>query len=293
MEIIRVPRIMQDITITHRMHGRSIGFVPTMGALHEGHLGLVRMAREENDIVVVSIYVNPRQFGPAEDFSRYPIDIEGDTEKLRKEDVDILFIPGDALVYPEGFSTHVEVEGLSEKLCGAFRPGHFRGVATVIVKLFNIVFPSRAYFGQKDFQQSLIIRKLVRDLDLGFEIVVSPTVREPDGLAMSSRNAYLNEAGRKAAGVVYRALTEASGAVKSGATDVGSVKEMMLKNLRSESLISEIQYCSAYDPETLDELGEITGEALLAVAIKIGEIRLIDNIIVTGYNRKSPVKRAC
>jgi pantoate--beta-alanine ligase len=280
MEIIRTPRIVQDVAGTHRMHGRSVGFVPTMGALHEGHLSLVRMCREENDIAVVSIYVNPAQFGPSEDLSRYPRDIEGDKEKLEKENVDILFLPDDPLMYPEGFSTHVEVDGLSQRLCGAFRPGHFKGVATVVTKLFNIVTPLMAYFGQKDFQQALIIRRLVRDLNMGVDVVICPTLREVDGLAMSSRNRYLSQEERNAATVIYRSLLRASEAVKSGILKVVRLRGLMLETLRSEPLVSEIQYCSAYDPGSLIELEQIGSEALLAIALKIGSTRLIDNILV-------------
>jgi pantoate--beta-alanine ligase len=280
MEIIRIPRIVQDVTGTHRMHGRSVGLVPTMGALHEGHLSLLRMCREENDVSVVSIYVNPTQFAPSEDRSRYPRDLEGDEEKLQRENVDILFLPDDSLMYPAVFSTYVEVEGLSQRLCGAFRPGHFRGVATVVAKLFNIVAPARAYFGQKDFQQALIIKRLVKDLNMGVEVVVCPTVREADGLAMSSRNRYLTQEQRNAAAVVYRSLLQAAEAVKSGIIDVGRLKELMRDTLRSEPLVSEIQYCSAYDPESLVDVEQIGSEALLAVALKIGNTRLIDNMLV-------------
>ncbi|MBA3061032.1 MAG: pantoate--beta-alanine ligase, partial [Nitrospirae bacterium] len=201
MEIIRIPRIMHDTSKGHLLHGRSIGFVPTMGALHEGHLSLVKRSKEENDITVVSIFVNPLQFGQSEDFDKYPRDIEGDAEKLRKEEVDILFVPDKSLLYPEGFLTQVDIGKLSEKLCGAFRPGHFRGVATIVAKLFNIVSSTRAYFGQKDFQQAVIITKMAKDLNMGIDVVVCPTVREHDGLAMSSRNLHLSEEERKAAAV--------------------------------------------------------------------------------------------
>jgi len=280
MEIIRIPNIMQDTSKGHLLHSRTIGFVPTMGALHEGHLSLVRMARAENDITVVSIYVNPKQFGPSEDFLRYPRDIEGDSEKLKKEGVDILFLPDDPFMYPEGFSTCLKVEGLSDRLCGAFRPGHFSGVATIVAKLFNIVKPTRAYFGQKDFQQTVIIKRLVRDLNMDIDIVVCPTVREDDGLAMSSRNMYLAPEERAAARIIYRSLVEASEAIKSGIIEVERLKGLMKDMLASEPLISEIQYCSAYDPETLDELRQIQGETLLAIALKIGSTRLIDNMLV-------------
>ncbi len=280
MEIIRTPRIMQDVAGTHRMHGRTVGFVPTMGALHEGHLSLVRMCREENDVVVVSIYVNPTQFGPAEDLSKYPRDFDGDRDKLKKENVDILFLPDDSLMYPKGFSAFVEVGGLSERLCGAYRPGHFRGVATVVAKLFHIVSPVRAYFGQKDFQQTLVIKKMVRDLNSAVDVVTCPTIREPDGLAMSSRNAYLGAEERKAAAVIYRALSEGAEGVKSGIIEGSVLKKVMRDALRTEPLVSEIQYCSAYDPESLDEVEQISTEALLAIALKIGATRLIDNMLV-------------
>lgn len=281
MEIIRIPWIMKDVAKTHHLHGKTIGFVPTMGALHLGHLGLIRMAKQENDITIVSVYVNPKQFGHSEDFDKYPRDVEGDTEKLRKEDVDTLFLPDSSLMYPKGFSTHVEVEDMSARLCGAFRPGHFRGVATVVVKLFNIVNPDRAYFGQKDFQQSIIIKKLVRDLEMGVNVIVCPTVREEDGLAMSSRNRYLTREERIAATVIYWCLKEASETIESGIIDVNTIKKLMTDRLMSEPLVSEIQYCSVYDPETLDELAVVGKEALLAVALKIGSTRLIDNMLVT------------
>ncbi|GAB4420251.1 MAG: pantoate--beta-alanine ligase [Thermodesulfovibrionales bacterium] len=282
MEIIRIPKIMQDTSRTHLLHSRRIGFVPTMGALHRGHLSLVRTAREENDITVVSIYVNPKQFGPSEDFHRYPRDIEGDAEKLEREGVDILFLPDDSMIYPDGFSTYLEVEGLSGKLCGALRHGHFRGVATIVAKLFNIVRPARAYFGQKDFQQTVIIKRLVKDLDMDIDVIVCPTVREDDGLAMSSRNIYLTPEERAAARIIYRCLVEASEGIKSGIIEVEKLKRLMQDVLASEPLVSEIQYCSAYDPETLNELIWIDREALLAVALKIGSTRLIDNMIVTN-----------
>jgi len=282
MEIIRIPRIMQDIARTHTMHNKLIGFVPTMGALHEGHLSLVRMAREENEITIVSIYVNPRQFGPTEDLSRYPRDFEGDAERLTGEGIDILFLPVDSLMYPGGFSTSVEVEGLSKKLCGAYRHGHFSGVATVVTKLFNLVRPARAYFGQKDFQQTVIIKRMVKDLDMGIDIVVCPTIREEDGLAMSSRNLYLTKEQRTAALIIHRCLNEASEAIQSGIIKVKELKKLMENRLGSEPLVSEIQYCSAYDPDTLDELEEINKETLLAIALKIGETRLIDNILVAA-----------
>ncbi len=271
---------MSDTSRGHLLRGKTIGFVPTMGALHEGHLSLVRRAKKENDIIVASIFVNPMQFGPSEDFNKYPRDSDGDKEKLRKEEVDILFMPEPSAIYPEGFSTHVEAEKLSNKLCGAFRPGHFRGVATVVMKLFNIVRPTRAYFGQKDFQQTVIIKKMTKDLDMNIEIVVCPTVREHDGLAMSSRNAYLNEDERKAATVINKCLIQAIEVVKSGIMDVREIKRLMKAKLSSEPLIKEIQYASIYDPETLDELDRVRKEAVIAMAAMIGNTRLIDNAVV-------------
>jgi pantoate--beta-alanine ligase len=280
METIRTPRIMQDTSKGHIQHGKAIGFVPTMGALHEGHLSLVRHARQENDIVVVSIFVNPTQFGPSEDFNRYPRDIEGDTEKLLKEEVDILFMPDITTMYPEGFSTYVEVEKISEKLCGAFRPGHFKGVATVVTKLFNIVKPKRAYFGQKDYQQSVVIKQMVKDLDMDIYVIACPTIREKDGLAMSSRNTYLDSEQRAAATVIYRCLKEASDLIKSGIIDIGHIKRVMHDRISNEPLVSGIDYVGIYDPFTLDEISEIKDEMLLAIAIRIGNTRLIDNMLV-------------
>lgn len=281
MEIIRIPRIMQDTSKGHAMRSRTIGFVPTMGALHEGHLSLVRMARQENDVTVVSIYVNPMQFGPSEDFSRYPRDLEGDAEKLKREGADILFVPDNSLMFPDNFSAHIEVKGLSERLCGQFRPGHFSGVATVVTKLFNIINPQRAYFGQKDYQQGLIIKRLVNDLNMNIEVIACPTVREADGLAMSSRNLYLSPEERNAAQVIYKALSETSKAIKSGIIEAGELKKNMRGILNSQPLVKEIQYCSLYNPETLEELGKIGREALIAVALRIGNTRLIDSMVVT------------
>lgn len=280
MELIRIPRIMQDTAGGHLLHGSSIGFVPTMGALHEGHLSLVRRSKGENDITAVSIFVNPLQFAPSEDLNKYPRDIDGDTEKLRREKVDILFMPEAHLIYPEGFSTHIEAEKISEKLCGAFRPGHFRGVATVVAKLFNIVKPARAYFGQKDFQQAVIIKKMVKDLDMAIEVVICPTIRENDGLAMSSRNSYLNNEERKTATVINKCLIRTTELIKSGIIDIESIRRFMKEELSEEPLITEIQYASMYSTETLDELERAGKEALLAIALKIGKTRLIDNMIV-------------
>ena len=279
MEIIRIPRIVQDTSRGHLLHGRTIGIVPTMGALHEGHLSLVRMSRQENTVTAVSIFVNPTQFAPSEDFASYPRNIEKDIETLKEEEIDVLFLPDTALMYPDGFSTAVEVKGLSEKMCGRFRPGHFQGVATVVAKLLALLNPTRAYFGQKDFQQTVIIRKMARDLNFASEIVVCPTIREHDGLAMSSRNAYLTREQRAAAPVLYRTLLNASDAVRSGARSAGEIRDMMYQALAEEPLITDIDYSSVYDPSTLNEIREITGEVLLAVAARMGSARLIDNML--------------
>jgi len=280
MEIIRIPRIMQDTCKKYLLKGRSIGFVPTMGALHEGHMSLVKRARMENDISAVSIFVNPTQFGPSEDLEKYPRDIDKDIKRLREQEVDILFLPDNALMYPKGFATYVHVDRISEKLCGNFRPGHFRGVATVVAKLLNIASPTRAYFGQKDFQQTVVIRRMAKDLDLDVEIVVCPTIREQDGLAMSSRNLYLDSKQRKAATVLYRCLSQASEAVLSGAYSPAKARKQMQGMLEAEPLITKIEYASVYDAGTLDETDGGTGEVLLAVAVKMGAVRLIDNVLV-------------
>lgn len=271
---------MHDTSRGHLLHGRSIGFVPTMGALHDGHLSLVKRSRDENDITVVSIFINPLQFGPSEDFQQYPRDTDEDVAKLRKAEADILFMPDASQIYPPGFTTYIEVGEISEKLCGVFRPGHFRGVATIVAKLFNIVKPAKAYFGQKDFQQAVIIKKMVKDLDMPVDIIVFPTIREHDGLAMSSRNLYLNEEERKAAGVIYKCLIQTSELVKSGIINKEKIQGFMKEKLSAEPLVAEIQYASVYDPETLDEVGNAGKEVLLAVSVKVGGTRLIDNMLV-------------
>jgi pantoate--beta-alanine ligase len=280
MEVIRIPRVMQETSRKFLREGKAIGFVPTMGALHEGHLSLVKRAKQDNHVTVVSIFVNPIQFGPSEDFEQYPRDIEGDMEKLRIEEVDTVFMPGISYMYPERFLTYVEVKDISEKLCGSFRPGHFIGVATVVTKLMNIVKPKMVYLGQKDFQQSVIVKRLVKDLDMDVDVVVCPTLREKNGLAMSSRNSYLDNAQREAAKVIYQCLKEASDVIKSGISDGTHVKNLMHNRLLKEPLVSAIDYAGVYDPETMGELSGLKKEVLLAVALKIGNIRLIDNMLV-------------
>ncbi len=280
MEILRIPSIMQETSKRLIQQGKSIGFIPTMGALHNGHLSLFKRARIENDIVAASIFVNPTQFGPNEDLNKYPRDLEGDMEKLNKEQVDILFLPDTKSIYPEAFRTSVIVNGLSEKLCGVFRLGHFSGVATVVNKLFNIVKPLRAYFGQKDFQQTVIIKRMIVDLNMNVEIIVCHTMRESDGIAMSSRNAYLSPPERRAAAIIYKTLNNAAESLKSSAKKPAEVKKLMTDLLLSEPLVSEVQYAGIYDPDSLDELDEMKKQNLIAIAIKIGNTRLIDNILV-------------
>ncbi len=271
---------MQETSKRHICKGKTIGFVPTMGALHDGHLSIIRRAKSENEIVVVSIYVNPLQFGAGEDFDSYPRAIDNDKEKLLALDADILFVPEDKNLYPDGFSSHLTVEGISDRLCGAFRPGHFSGVVTVVCKLFNIVKPARAYFGQKDFQQTVVISKMVEDMNLDIEVIVCPTVRESDGLAMSSRNAYLSAAERSAAAVLYKTLFHCSQMIKSGASGPQEVNKELAALLRAEPLVSDIQYSGIFDPKTLFELDEFKQQNLVAAAIKIGGTRLIDNVLV-------------
>jgi len=255
----------------------TVGLVPTMGALHEGHLTLVRQTRAANDHVFVSIFVNPMQFGPNEDFTAYPRDIDRDIALLEAEGVDYVFLPPVEEVYRPGAETFVDVGPLSERLEGAFRPGHFRGVATVVLKLLNIVQPTRAYFGKKDAQQLVVIQRLVRDLDVNVEIVPVDTVREPDGLAMSSRNAYLNDVERKAALCLHEALELAREMWTRGVRDAGAFRNRMRELIESEEL-ARIDYVSIANPETLEELDRLQGAALVSMAVRIGKTRLIDNV---------------
>lgn len=263
-----------------KKRGQSIGLVPTMGALHEGHMSLIRQARKENDIVIVSIFVNPLQFGKGEDFSRYPRPFKKDLSFCSRESVDYVFNPAPSDLYPEGFRTHVEVENLSSVLCGKSRPGHFKGVATVVNKLCNITSPDIMYVGQKDAQQALIIRRMVKDLNLPVVIRVMPIIREPDGLAMSSRNAYLNGREREDALVLYSSLMLAKNMVKAGTRDVTRIISAIKKfiHVKKNALID---YVAVVDPETLTPFKKITGQCLIALAVRIGKTRLIDNIILT------------
>ena len=257
-----------------------LGLVPTMGSLHEGHLSLVRRATSENDSVAVSIFVNPSQFGQGEDFHSYPRDMERDLSLLEEAGANLVFTPSADALYPPGFNTWVEVESLTRRLEGERRPGHFRGVATVVAKLFNIVRPHRAYFGQKDGQQVAVIKRLVQDLNMGIEVVVVPTVREPDGLALSSRNVYLTGDQRKAAPVIYRALREAETLWLDGEKRGESLRVAVRRVLEREPMVERIDYVSVADASSLEELDAIQEKAMVSVAVQIGKARLIDNIIL-------------
>lgn len=284
--MIRIPRIVRETSRIHRSRGRSVGFVPTMGSLHDGHLSLVRRAKTENDVVVVSVFVNPTQFGPNEDFEKYPRNVEHDLALLEQAGADMAFFPPVDAIYPQGFQTLISVGELAGRLCGAFRPGHFSGVVTVVNKLFNIVQPNRAYFGQKDFQQTVIIRRMVEDLNLDVEVVVCPTVREDDGLARSSRNTYLTEDERRGATILYRTLTHAAALVKRGGMTPEAVSRAMDEMLKSSPLVTEVQYAGVYDTQTLEAVAEFRETNLLAIALMLGKTRLIDNVVL-GHQIKN------
>ena len=260
--------------------GKRLGFVPTMGALHEGHLSLVRAARASTDVVAASIFVNPTQFGPNEDLAKYPRSFERDRELLEREGVELLFAPSVGEMYPAGAVTWVTVEGLSDKLDGRTRPGHFRGVTTVVAKLFHIVEPDAAFFGQKDAAQVAIIRRMVRDLNLPVEIVVCPIIREPDGLAMSSRNAYLDPEQRKQALVLHRSLMRMQGLADAGAREAAKLLAAGRAEFEEERSV-RLDYCEVVNPDTLDPVADISNGALAAVAAFVGNTRLIDNIVLT------------
>ncbi|HOQ30401.1 MAG TPA: pantoate--beta-alanine ligase [Armatimonadota bacterium] len=270
---------LRSLLAPARREGRSIGFVPTMGYLHAGHLTLMQRAREENDVVVASIFVNPLQFGPKEDYQRYPRDLARDAELAREAGVDFIFAPSVEEMYPQEMLAQVDVARITDRLEGAARPGHFRGVATVVAKLFNIVQPDRAYFGQKDYQQLLVIRRMVRDLSYPIEVVAVPTVREEDGLAMSSRNSYLNPQERQAATVLIRALRLGRERIESGERNAQRVRTAMQELIAQEPL-ARLEYLSIADPETLCEQETITAPAFLSLAVFIGKTRLIDNLLI-------------
>ncbi|MDA8422651.1 MAG: pantoate--beta-alanine ligase [Nitrospiraceae bacterium] len=279
MKIITGISDMQSFADSLRSQGRTIGFVPTMGFLHDGHVSLMGRARQSCDIVMVSIFVNPTQFGPREDFSRYPRDEEGDRKKCEAAGVDVLFMPAVAEMYPEKPSVFVVVEGISDVLEGAIRPGHFRGVATVVAKLFSSVKPHKAFFGQKDFQQCAVIKGMVKGLNLDVEIVVMPIVREKDGLAMSSRNSYLNVDERRRAAVIYRALFAAKQLAAAGVREPEKLRNKIQAILAEEKGIS-IDYIEIVDPESLAPVNAVTENMVLLVAVHIGSTRLIDNLLI-------------
>jgi pantoate--beta-alanine ligase len=279
MRIIETIREMRDYIKTARRSGKTIGLVPTMGALHQGHLTLVRAAKAECNVVVVSIFVNPVQFGPNEDFNCYPRDLAGDGEKAANAGADVIFHPAAEEMYPQGYAAYVHVEGISEKLCGMSRPGHFRGVATVVTKLFNIVQPDVAYFGQKDAQQVVIIQRMAADLNMDVAIRTVPIVREPDGLAMSSRNAYLSKQERRAALVLSQSLFKAMDMAAGGERRTETLRNTVENLIRQESA-AKIDYVEILRYPDLEETEFLNGQALLALAVRIGNTRLIDNVIL-------------
>jgi len=279
LETIHTIEWMKQAARQARAEGRSTGFVPTMGALHAGHLSLVRAARAETQPVIASIFVNPTQFGPSEDFQKNPRTFEADSKQLEDAGVDYLFAPQASEIYPPGFHTWVNVEGLSERLEGKARPGHFRGVTTVVLKLLEIVQPQKAYFGRKDAQQARILQQMARDLHLDSEIIVCPIVREPDGLAMSSRNTYLDPAERRAATILYRALDGARVSIVRGERDALRIMAAMRELLRTEPL-AEPDYVEVVDADTLEQVTRLRGVCLALLAVRIGPVRLIDNLLI-------------
>ncbi len=278
MKIIKNPYEMQKLAEEKRKEGKIIGFVPTMGALHEAHLELIRKARKKSDFVVVSIFVNPIQFGEKEDYKEYPRDEEKDIEKCKNEKVDVVFIPDVQDMYEENFSTYVEVKNLTKTLCGKYRPGHFKGVTTVVAKLFNIVKPHLAFFGWKDAQQLLVVKRMVKDLNFDIEIIGVETVREKDGLALSSRNLYLNEEERKEAPCLYKALLYGKELIEKGERDAKKIKKEIEKFINKNAKRAKIQYVEIASMEDLKPLKKIKGNVIIALAVFFGKARLIDNI---------------
>lgn len=283
MEQIRSLSEMRSYSLAALKAGKKLGLVPTMGKFHEGHLSLMRKAREDCDSTVVSLFVNPAQFSPGEDYENYPRDYEGDRTLAERAGVDVLFCPPAEEIYPPGFSAKVSIAGLENKLCGLHRPAHFSGVATVVLKLFNIVRPDRAYFGEKDYQQLLIIKRLVKDLNVDTEVIGLPTVREHDGLAMSSRNEYLRDGDRDSARSLFQSLQAAGNLVASGERSSARIKEKMRETIGANPG-TEIQYISICHPETLEELEEVKETALAALAVWVGKARLIDNRILSAHS---------
>ena len=276
---MKVIETVNEFRQAHTLAKKPMGLVPTMGFLHEGHMSLVKRAREDNATVAVSIFVNPSQFGPNEDYGAYPRDMDSDLSKLEGAGVELVFAPDTGEMYPDGFDTYVDVGSIAERLEGGHRPGHFRGVATVVCKLLTIVRPDRVYFGQKDAQQCLVIKRLSRDLNLGAEVIVCPTVREADGLALSSRNVNLNSEEREAARVLFKSLELAEHLYCTGIKDADALRRHMQKTIQAEPL-AKIDYVSVADGDTLSELDMAVSPALVSVAVNIGKTRLIDNIVL-------------
>ncbi|WP_297569811.1 pantoate--beta-alanine ligase [uncultured Anaerovibrio sp.] len=282
MVILRTQDEIKSYSLEMKKAGKVIGLVPTMGALHEGHLTLMREAKAKTDVVIASVFVNPVQFGPNEDFNAYPRDFEGDCQKMEKAGVDAVFHPTPEEMYPDGFCTYVNVEGeFTKKLCGGQRPGHFRGVATVVTKLINLARADKAFFGQKDAQQVCVIRRFVEDLDIPVEINMVPIVREESGLARSSRNMYLSAKEKEAALVLSRSLNKAKEAFDGGLTKASAVKQIIEDEIKKEPL-AVIDYVEIYSFPELEEIEYINREAIMAIAVKIGKTRLIDNVILEG-----------
>jgi pantoate--beta-alanine ligase len=279
--IMKIVTSISDLRVDRQLLSGSVGFVPTMGFLHAGHISLVEAAKNECDGVVASIFVNPTQFGPNEDLAKYPRDLPHDLALLETAGVDLVWTPTVEDMYPTGFQTWVQVEKLTQRLEGEVRPGHFRGVTTVVAKLFNAVGPDRAYFGQKDAQQAAVVRRMTRDLDFPVEIVVCPTLREPDGLAMSSRNTYLNSEQRRAATILFRALSAAKSAYDSGERGAEKLRELVSAAVAAEPL-AKLQYVSCSDYDSLEELVSVSGKAMISMAVFIGKTRLIDNFVIGG-----------
>ena len=280
--LLHTPAEMRQWSMQHKCRGRSIGFVPTMGALHEGHLMLMRAARERDDVAVLSVFVNPAQFAPGEDYDRYPRTWEADKAHAEAIGMDAIYVPGVEDMYPEGYSTYVTAEGVSEGLCTLTRPHFFRGVATVVAKLFNAVLPDRAYFGRKDGQQCAVVKRMARDLDFPVEVVALDTVREPDGLAMSSRNKYLTEADREQALSLSKGLFKACAAMEAGERDAEVVKSIVREVMRDVNIDEEkLDYVALVDADTIQPVERVQGTVMLAVAAHVGAARLIDNITFT------------
>jgi pantoate--beta-alanine ligase len=270
---------IQEMKSLRRNIRGTLGFVPTMGYLHEGHISLVQQSVKDNDTTAVSIYVNPTQFGPNEDFQAYPRDLERDLKLLEKAHTDIVFFPSNTEMYPDDYCTWIDVEKITARLEGEIRPGHFRGVATIVTKLFNIVQPDKAYFGQKDAQQALVIQRMTKDLNMNLDVIIMPTLREKDGLAMSSRNTYLNPEERKTATILYKALSLVIQLKEQGENGTADIKNKMERLIITEPL-AKIEYISIADTQTLEELSSLAPRSLVSMAVRIGKTRLIDNLII-------------